>query len=88
MFCAQCGNELNDGAMFCCKCGARVNGEAAVPLRENQNSQSKQDVEGGCKQADGAGVQNAVQKQLGKKIVRLQPQQIKPKPLVVGGRCR
>ena len=30
MFCKNCGNKLNDGAMFCPKCGTKVPGAAAA----------------------------------------------------------
>jgi len=41
MFCAQCGNQLEDGAKFCAKCGTRVNSGVGELLRSVQPASEK-----------------------------------------------
>lgn len=36
--CANCGNELNEGAVFCRKCGSKVNGTISAPKTKNNKS--------------------------------------------------
>ncbi len=35
MFCAKCGNQMEEGALFCKQCGAKLTGESNVDRVEN-----------------------------------------------------